>query len=127
MINFRKTENIQFIEDVVEHMNKIDEKAIWEIAIIEQNKVRLCREDNEGLTPYEIELCNIDHCEFFAVRAEHGREITYALRNTSTLKDTMISLAQRCCETDGMRKENIPEGVRRWKRINQTRKKCSEQ
>lgn len=91
-IDFTKTDNIQFIEDVAREISKEDKKWQWEAREICQHSLMLWWEylEDEKQEGFRIEYDEAE--EAFSVYDETNNDITAELEDTLDLKSTMRSV-----------------------------------
>lgn len=88
-IDFTKTDNIQFIEEVASEISKEDKNWQWEAREIKQHSLLLWWEylEDEKQEGFRIEYDEAE--EVFSVYDEWDNDITYELEDTLDLKSTM--------------------------------------
>lgn len=91
-IDFTKTNNIQFIEEVASEISKEDKNWQWEAREIKQHSLLLWWEylEDEKQEGFRIEYDEAE--EVFSVYDEWDNDITYELEDTLDLKSTMRSV-----------------------------------
>ena len=91
-IDFTKTDNIQFIEEVAREISKEDKNWQWEAREIKQHNLLLWWEymDDEKQEGFRIEYDEAE--EVFSVYDELDNDITAELEDTLDLKSTMRSV-----------------------------------
>ena len=91
-IDFTKTENIQFIEEVAREISKEDKNWQWEAREIKQHNLLLWWEylEDEKQEGFRIEYDEAE--EVFSVYDELDNDITAELEDTLDLKSTMRSV-----------------------------------
>lgn len=91
-IDFTKTDNIQFIEEVASEISKEDKNWQWEAREIKQHSLLLWCEylEDEKQEGFRIEYDEAE--EVFSVYDEWDNDITYELEDTLDLKSTMRSV-----------------------------------
>ena len=91
-IDFTKTDNIQFIEEVAREISKEDKDWQWEVRKIKQHSLLLWWEllEGSGQEGFRIEYDEAN--EVFSVYDEWSSNITYELEDTLDLKSTMRSV-----------------------------------
>lgn len=91
-IDFTKTDNIQFIEEVASEIGKEDKNWQWEAREIKQHSLLLWWEylEDEKQEGFRIEYDEAE--EVFSVYDEWDNDITYELEDTLDLKSTMRSV-----------------------------------
>ena len=91
-IDFTKTDNIQFIEEVAREISKEDKNWQWEAREIKQHSLLLWWEyiDDEKQEGFRIEYDEAE--EVFSVYDELDNDITAELEDTLDLKSTMRSV-----------------------------------
>lgn len=90
-IDFTKTDNIQFIEEVAREISKEDKNWQWEAREIKQHSLLLWWEylEDEKQEGFRIEYDEAE--EVFSVYDELDNDITAELEDTLDLKSTMRS------------------------------------
>ena len=91
-IDFTKTDNIQFIEEVAREISKEDKNWQWEAREIKQHNLLLWWEylEDEKQEGFRIEYDEAE--EVFSVYDELDNDITAELEDTLDLKSTMRSV-----------------------------------
>lgn len=91
-IDFTKTDNIQFIEEVAKEISKEDKNWQWEAREIKQHNLLLWWEylEDEKQEGFRIEYDEAE--EVFSVYDELDNDITAELEDTLDLKSTMRSV-----------------------------------
>ena len=91
-IDFTKTDNIQFIEEVAKEISKEDKNWQWEAREIKQHNLLLWWEylEDEKQEGFRIEYDEAE--EAFSVYDELDNDITAELEDTLDLKSTMRSV-----------------------------------
>lgn len=91
-IDFTKTDNIQFIEEVAREISKEDKNWQWEVREIKQHSLLLWWEylEDEKQEGFRIEYDEAE--EVFSVYDELDNDITAELEDTLDLKSTMRSV-----------------------------------
>lgn len=90
-IDFTKTDNIQFIEEVAREISKEDRDWQWEARKIKQHSLLLWWELLEGSGQEGFRIEYDEAKEVFSVYDEWDNNITYELEDTLDLKSTMRS------------------------------------
>lgn len=112
-IDFTKTDNIQFIEEVAREISKEDRDWQWEARKIKQHSLLLWWEllEGSGQEGFRIEYDEAN--EVFSVYDEWDNNITYELEDTLDLKSTMRSaFCQKRDRTDRNQKGNSYKRLR---------------